>query len=264
MIKRFVTYLAIPLALFGFASLAQADIEAPQTVIGTIKSGIEEARAVQEELNQIQADLRSAAEGVAGPIKDAAKTVNDAKKQVEDNVNAAKEKVEAAKNATSDPEGALSTMGSKMPGFVSSVDTNNQEEVQSAVKKNYFAQRPKKTGNVKEGETKPEAAAEAETDTVKISREHEEKMAAIQRENFANLYAQAFTIRTNLAKENAEKNDEKKKENSRDIIQATKDISLTMAKRLRKLMIMDAALFEFNMTQQARQFTFIPEEDEDE
>lgn len=254
-----VTYPALLLALFGFTSIARADIEAPQTVIGTVKSVIEEARAVQEDLNEIQADLRSAAEGVAGPVKNAVKTVNDVKNEAQSNIQAAKDKVDAAKNATNDPEGALSTMGSKMPGFITKVDTNDQAKVSEAVKKNYFAQKPKSTGST--GSTAAKADGEAaETDSVKIAKEHEEKMNEIQRENFANIYAQAFTIRTNLAKE---KEEEKKHENSRDIIQNTKDMAMQMNKRYRKLMIMEAALFEFRMSQQARQFSFTPEEEED-
>ena len=98
MIKRFVTYWALPLAMLGFSSVARADIEAPQTVIGTVKTGIKEAESIQHDLNEIQADLRSAAEGVAGPIKDAAKTVNDVKNEAQSNIQAVKDKADAAKN----------------------------------------------------------------------------------------------------------------------------------------------------------------------
>ena len=59
MIKRFVTYWALPLAMLGFSSVARADIEAPQTVIGTVKTGIKEAESIQHDLNEIQADLRT-------------------------------------------------------------------------------------------------------------------------------------------------------------------------------------------------------------
>ena len=86
-------------------------------------------------------------------------------------------------------------------------------------------------------------------------------MAAVQRENFANLYAQAFTIRTNLAKE---KSEDKEHEDSREILQNTKEIALRMEERWRRIMIINAALFEFKTTQSSRQFSFVPEEDEDE
>lgn len=92
-----------------------ADIEAPQTVIGTVKTGIKEAESIQHDLNEIQADLRSAAEGVAGPIKDAAKTVNDVKNEAQSNIQAVKDKADAAKNIASDPEGALNTMAASCP-----------------------------------------------------------------------------------------------------------------------------------------------------
>ena len=226
MIKRFVTYWALPLAILGFSSVARADIEAPQTVIGTVKTGIKEAESIQHDLNEIQADLRSAAEGVAGPIKDAAKTVNDVKNEAQSNIQAVKDKADAAKNIASDPEGALNTMGGKLPGFMTTVDTNDSGELRDAVKTNYFTQRPKSSVS---------ADGQAE--------------------------AQAFTIRTNLAKE---KSEDKEHKDSREILQNTKEIALRMEERWRRIMIINAALFEFKTTQSSRQFSFVPEEDEDE
>lgn len=248
MIKKFTYLLSLAIGLH-LPTISYADIEAPQTVIGVIKSGIEEARAVQEELNSIQEELRSAAEGVAGPIKDAANTVNNVKNEVEDGVD-------QAKGLASDPTQALNGMG-KLPSFISEVDTNNSEEVKQAVQKNYFMQRPKSSQTSSEQGQTEEAAT---TDLVEINKAQEEKMNEIQRENFANLYAAAFTIRTNLAKEKAE---DKDKENTRDIIQSTKEKAMEMAKRFRKLMMMETMLFEFNATQQARQFSY-SEEDENE
>ena len=95
------------------------------------------------------------------------------------------------------------------------------------------------------------------TDLVEIYNAQEEKMSEIQRANFANLYAVAFSDRANLAKEEAEETD---KENTRDIIQSTKAKSMEMAKRFRKIMLMNTMLFEYNATQQARQFTYAEED----
>ena len=170
MIKRFVTYWALPLAMLGFSSVARADIEAPQTVIGTVKTGIKEAESIQHDLNEIQADLRSAAEGVAGPIKDAAKTVNDVKNEAQSNIQAVKDKADAAKNIASDPEGALNTMGGKLPGFMTTVDTNDSGELRDAVKTNYFTQRPKSSVSA-------DGQAEA-VNSVEVTKEQDEKMAA--------------------------------------------------------------------------------------
>lgn len=255
MTKKF-TYLLILAVGLILSANAHADIEAPQTVIGVVKTVIEEARAVQEELNSVQEELRSAAEGIAGPVKDAVKTVNDVKSEVEDGVNQVKDGVDQAKGLASDPTQALNGMG-KLPSFISEVDTNNSEEVKQAVQKNYFMQRPKSSQTSSEQGQTEEAAT---TDLVEINKAQEEKMNEVQRENFANLYASAFTIRTNLAKEEAE---DKDKENTRDIIQSTKEKAMEMAKRFRKLMMMESMLFEFNATQQARQFSY-SEEDEDE
>ena len=55
MIKRFVTYWALPLAMLGFSSVAWADIEAPQTVIGTVKTGIKEAESIQHDVLRLKA-----------------------------------------------------------------------------------------------------------------------------------------------------------------------------------------------------------------
>lgn len=167
MIKRFVTYWALPLAILGFSSVARADIEAPQTVIGTVKTGIKEAESIQHDLNEIQADLRSAAEGVAGPIKDAAKTVNDVKNEAQSNIQAVKDKADAAKNIASDPEGALNTMGGKLPGFMTTVDTNDSGELRDAVKTNYFTQRPKSSVSA-------DGQAEA-VNSVEVTKEQDEK-----------------------------------------------------------------------------------------
>ncbi len=316
MLKRFLTYAGMFLLLTGISAPAKADIEAIQgAVMGPIQTVLQEAKAIQEDLNEIKAELRSAAEGVAGPIKEAAKTVNDAKDKVQSGI-------EMTNNVKADP---LATMGNKMPGFLGDLDVVDQEKLQEAIKGNYLMQMPKavsdvrsavgdvtsaaasatskinsvagkasaplqnglglpktinkldkgawldadegvKTASYRNTQTLMFGAGEvaSDTDLVKISREQEEKMSAMQRENFANLYAQAFTIRTNIAKENAEEADAKKKENSRDIIQATKEQSLEMAKRLRKFLIMEAAVYEFKASQQARQFAFSPEEDDDE
>ncbi len=262
MLKRLRFFLFI--LGFFLPRQACADIEAPQTVIGTIKTGIEEARAVQEELNSLQEEIRSAAEGISGPIKDAVNTVNDVKNDVESNIEAAQEKMDAAKNITNDPEGSLSTMGSQMPGFAAKIDSNDSEELKKAVQKNYFMQRPKtSTTNTSSDEKASSSESTSETDTtdlVALHQAQEEKMNEIQRENFANLYSAAFTIRSNLAKEESE---DKDKENTRDIIQSTTEKSKEMAERYNKIMLMQSMLFEFNTTQQARQFSYA-EEDEDE
>ena len=164
-----------------------------------------------------------------------------------------RDKADAAKNIASDPEGALNTMGGKLPGFMTTVDTNDSGELRDAVKTNYFTQRPKSSVSA-------DGQAEA-VNSVEVTKEQDEKMAAVQRENFANLYAQAFTIRTNLAKE---KSEDKEHKDSREILQNTKEIALRMEERWRRIMIINAALFEFKTTQSSRQFSFVPEEDEDE
>ena len=250
---QWLIYLLVVLGVF-WPQTSYADIEAVQgAALGPIKTGLEEARAIQEDLNKIQQEIRSTAEGIAGPIKDTVNTVNEVKNDVESNISAAQEKVNAAKNVANDPEGSLTTMGNKMPGFAAKIDSNDSKELNKAVQQNYFMQRPKSTSADSQVDN---ANGTETTDLAALHQAQEEKMNEIQRENFANLYATAFSVRANLSKE---KNEDKDKKNTRDIIQRTKEKSMEMVKRFRKIMLMQTMLFEFNATQQARQFTYAEE-----
>ena len=125
MSKHFVTYAGTLLLLTCLSSPVRADIEAIQgAVMGPIQTVLQEAKAIQEDLNEIKEELRSAAEGVSGPIKDAAKAVNDAKAQVQSGV-------EMANSIKADP---MAAMGNKMPGFLGDLDIADQEMLQSAIK----------------------------------------------------------------------------------------------------------------------------------
>lgn len=259
--KKQLIYFLLALSLF-WPQIAYADIEAIQgTVLGPIKTGLEEARSIQQDLNEIQQDIRSAAEGAMGTVKSAVNTVNSVKNDISNNISAVKDKVNAVQNFANDPEGSLSTLGSTMPGFATKVDLNDAKALSSAVQQNYFMQRPKSnTANTSSSgnqSTSDNADSSETTDLVEIYNAQEEKMSEIQRANFANLYAVAFSDRANLAKEEAE---ETEKENTRDIIQSTKAKSMEMAKRFRKIMLMNTMLFEYNATQQARQFTYAEED----
>ena len=255
--KKQLIYFLLALSLF-WPQISYADIEAIQgTVLGPIKTGLEEARSVQQDLNEIQQDIRSAAEGAMGTVKSAVNTVNSVKNDISNNISAVKDKVNAVQNFANDPEGSLSTLGSTMPGFATKVDLNDAKALSSAVQKNYLMQRPKSnTADTASSDNQSTDSSET-TDLVEIYNAQEEKMSEIQRANFANLYAVAFSDRANLAKEEAEETD---KENTRDIIQSTKAKSMEMAKRFRKIMLMNTMLFEYNATQQARQFTYAEED----
>ena len=52
MLKR-TLYLLLFFSLLGVAEPARADIEAPQPVIGTIRTGVEKAKEVQEKLDNL-------------------------------------------------------------------------------------------------------------------------------------------------------------------------------------------------------------------
>ena len=236
---------------------AQADIEALQgPVIGPIYNSIKKANEVQDELNSAYQEIRSEVEGAYGPMKNAVSTVQE-------NVSAAQDKINAAKNIANDPEGSLNTIKSTFPGAIASVDTNDSKALNQAVQENYFMQKPKSsttTASSSESQSSTTEANSDNTDLVVIHQAQEEKMREIQRENFANLYSSAFVKRANLSQEEAE---DKAKENTRDIIQSTQDKAKQMVKRFQSIMLMEAMLFEFSTTQQARQYSYA-EEEEDE
>lgn len=216
------TYLLILLTVLLWSGTARADIEGVQPVLGVAKSVMEEGRALQEEYNQIKEEVRSTVEGVAGPVKSGIKAASDAKAAVD-------EKIDAAKNMANDPEGSLDTLGKKVPNFLN-VEDNDQEKLTEAVSTNYLPQ-------IKEGQ-----------DQVEIIQEQNQKMQEVMREQAAVLYSSAFAIRTNLATEKAAEQEHK---DTREIITATKDKALEAAKRLRKIMLMEALIYEFKMTKRA-------------
>lgn len=265
MIKQ-LTFMSLVIV---FASLlvrdARADLEALQeTVYGPIEGVVKEATYIKDELGKIQEEIRSTVEGIAGPIKDAIATgkgaVEDAKKAAE----TAKNAVETAKNQVggmvSDPIGgaqSLATGGVSFPTFDSTLpsfvkDVDNQEATSKAVTENYLAQRG--SGN----------------DTAVIQQQNE-KLQIIQRENFAKIYSSAFSIRANLAKER-----EKEKKNviedcgksgsgdtnTRCLKLAVREKSDTIARRMGRILSLELAIYDFNITQQAGLYQSKPEAEE--
>lgn len=245
---------------------ARADLEALQeTVYGPIEGFVKEATFIQDELGQIQEEIRSTAEGIAGPIKGAVAAgvgaAEDAKKAAE----AAKKAAESAKNQAggmiSDPVGgaqSLATGGVSFPSFDATLpsfvkDVDNQKATSKAIAGNYLAQRG--AGN----------------DTVVITQQNE-KLQIIQRENFAKIYSAAFSIRANLAKER-----EKEKKsviedcsksgggdtNTRCLKLAVREKADTIARRMGRILGMELAIYDFNITQQAGLYQNKPEAEEE-
>ena len=182
MLKR-TLYLLLIFSLLGVIEPARADIEAPQPIIGTIRTGIEQAKEVQEEIDSLQTEIRSAAEGIAGPIKETVNTVNDVKDQTTSAIKEGQEAVnsakDAAQNAVKDPTSALSSQGAQIPNFLSSVDTYDTEALSSAVQKNYFMQRPKSTTTTSNNNSETietSSSSEETTDLTELQKAQEEKV----------------------------------------------------------------------------------------
>lgn len=87
-------------------------------------------------------------------------------------------------------------------------------------------------------------------DSVSIISAQREKMYAVQRENLANLYAVAFTTRSLLAKAREKEEPQNDAKDSREIIKMTNDKALEMASRMRNVMKIESATYEFTTTQQ--------------
>ncbi len=237
---------------------AVADIEAAQAVYGNVETGVKEATAIKDELGKIQEDMRSAMEGIAGPIKQAVATGMDAAAQ-------AKSAAAQAQSMTSDPTGtamsavdgglSLPSLNLKQPSFLKDVD--DQEETSKAIVANYMLQRG--------------ASVDGKLDTNQAMQLQNEKLMVIQRDNFAKLYSSAFTIRTNMAKERlAEKKDvlgECSKEsdgnsNTRCVKLAIREKADTTARRMGRILGLELAIFELEITQQAGVYQKQADEDD--
>ena len=230
------TYLLIMLTALLWSGTARADIEGLQaSVLAPVNTVAEEGRAIQEQYNQMKEEVRSTVEGVAGPVKSGIKAAGEAKAAVD-------EKVNAAKNLANDPEGSLDTLGKKVPNFLN-VENNDQAKLTEAVSTNYLPQ-------IKEGQNQTE-----------VIQEQNDKMQEVMREQAAVLYSSAFAIRTNLATEKAAEQDLK---DTREIVTATRDKALESAKRLRKIMLMEALIYEFKMTKRATTYLNQVENSEEE
>ncbi len=231
------------------ASIAQSQ-EAVAAANAKVQTGVNSVSEIKSKLGTLKADIAQNQPAAANSLAstEAKKAAKINAKEISQGVSAVKKSSERLKS------------GFRQPAVI-------KNEIRALDKGAWLLpDETVKTASYSHSETLMFGAesGSSETDLVKISREQEEKMSALQRENFANLYALAFTIRTNIAKENAEAADAKSKENSRDIIQATKDQALEMTKRLRKFLIMEAAVYEFKASQQSRQYSFAPEEEDDD
>ncbi len=239
---------------------AEADIEAPQAVFGQVESAVKEATAIKDELGKMQEEVRSAMEGVAGPIKQAVATGVSV-------ANQAKSAAAQAQAMASDPTGtamsaadgslSLPSLNLKQPSFIKDVD--DQEETSKAIVANYMMQKG--------------AKVDGALNTNQAMQLQNEKFMVIQRDNFAKLYSSAFTIRTNMAKERlAEKKDTLEEctkgsdgsTNTRCVKAAIREKADIMARRMGRILGLELAIFELNITQQAGVYQKQVDEEEEQ
>lgn len=104
----------------------------------------------------------------------------------------------------------------------------------------------------------------AKGNTIQVIDAQREKMYAIQRENLANLYAVAFTTRSILARGREKPEPKNDFKDSREMVKLTNEKALEMAQRMRNVMKLETATYEFNTTQEAIGYMNSPQESDED
>lgn len=258
MIKRIAFFVLFLGAAWGMSvSNSYADKEFVQKVQGKVEGTVKEMTAIRDELNEMEREIRSTAEGIAGPIKGAFQAGMSAANDVKNTANSVKGAVDSAKQQAGAIAGGdvataedllngslnlptISLPKPQLPKAIVSVKMEDNEKLSQAIVSNYMAERG--AGN-----------------STAVVEQQNARMQVINRENFANLYSAAFTIRTNLAKERQteKKNvlEECSKGNGGDnstrcIKLAVRDKMDAVTRRMGRVLALELALYDFNITSQ--------------
>lgn len=264
-------------ALLAFPSSAKADIEFFQAVMGKVKVVISEATNVIRDIQEQVRYLTQEVSGVAGEFNKVKKQYKSAVKQYND-----------AKQFVDDTAGKVGDITSQVSGGVSgitgAIGSGNLSAFKSAAAKlqvlpSVISEEIKDTGG-KFNELKvAEVVAEkyipkygdSEDGDITTSKMKEEQDRIIQRKNISQMYATAFTFRTNLKQEREELEetaqavaDSGDKTDARVQMQEIAAIENRMAVRFAKILKLDADYQEFSATQRSRGFKSFGEEGEAE
>ncbi len=113
-----------------------------------------------------------------------------------------------------------------------------------------------------EAETVPNYTNENQTETFD---EIQEINNAILREDLSRLYAYAFTLRTNMAKENKERDDEAKQtDDSREMMKLANEEAEESAQRMNRIVDMISSRYEIDLRITLRTLSVNVEDDEEE
>ena len=92
---------------------------------------------------------------------------------------------------------------------------------------------------------------------VQIFNEQKAKNMAIQRDNVANLYAKALAVRVDIVEEKAATPAEIDTTTARSLINATKDVSMRTATRLKRIYELESAILEYETINKTQKYQAI-------
>ncbi len=214
--------------------LKKADIHVKQGMI-VYEKGQEYKREMTDKLNGAKGFISAVKEGDITGALDAADTVagdsiGGETGAIRDNISGA---TGAVDGAVSGVKGAVGNVKNKVPGMISNV--NNPEQTREDVSKAYYGQY-------------------GEGNDVGVFNDQNEKTDAIQRENIADMYARALTGRVAIAKEKADGEKEIDTSDTRQLINATRNKAMQTAERLRKILVYEASIYQFQTAAKAKAF----------
>ena len=185
-------------------------------------------------------------EKILGTIKNKLQQVTIFSKQVK----AERSRISAARQAAENPAGLLEGVGK---------GKQNESKFKELIKSPDFI-KTKGSGENAEPNQKESAEAAGKTFTPEyghgndtaISKQKDEEVQVLQRDNISNLYSVAYVMRHDLLDEEDEENVEMDQEDK--IIQSTTDKALSVTRRLTRISTLEMMIMEFKTSQKLKTF----------
>lgn len=238
--KKFLFYLFLSYVVGITQASALPDKEVIQQNLMKARAVTQKGLQAYEEAQTAKREITDKVNGAKGAINTATRMSQAVKEGNLDNV------LNEAENLNSSIENMGIETGiegganknankNKVPSFINNV--NNIKDTQKEISKNLTPQY-------------------TETNDKNIVTEAQNlKIDALQRENVANLYANAIVTRVEIVKEKAATPEKEiDSSNTREIITATKDIAMKSAARLAKIMELESAIHEYRLIEKNKQY----------
>ena len=148
--------------------------------------------------------------------------------------------IDATNTLASQANGLIAGSVDKLQNTVPSImsDVTDLKQTRQDIKTNYTAQY-------------------GDGDDVQIFKEQQSQNMTIQRDNVANLYAKALAVRVDIAEEKAAEPVEIDTTTARSLINATKDVSMRTATRLKRIYELESAILEYETTDKSLKYQAI-------